>query len=195
MSKSPTLKKSDLTRARILEAARALFAEAGYDGASVREIAAAAAVDPALVIRYFGSKEQLFAAAGRIDLRFPDLEGAPADDIGRRLARHFTVVWSDPLTAPGLKVLLRSAATQQEAAGRMRGVFASQVIPAIRAYDPSGDSDWKAALVASQVLGFALTRYVLELPAMTQLPEDALIAHLGRLIQTALELEPVPGGD
>ena len=72
----------------------------------------------------------------------------------------------------------------------MRGVFASQVIPAIRAYDPSGDSDWKAALVASQVLGFALTRYVLELPAMTQIPEETLIAHLGRLIQTALELEP-----
>jgi len=189
MAKSPSPTKSALTRARILAAAKALFAEHGYAGASVRDIAAAAAADPSLVIRYFGSKEQLFAEAGQIDLCFPDLEGAPADDIGRRLARHFTIIWSDPLTAPGLKVLLRSAATQQEAAGRMRGVFASQVIPAIRAYDPSGDSDWKAALVASQVLGFALTRYVLELPAMTQLPEDALVTHLGRLIQTALELE------
>lgn len=189
MTKSPSPRKSDLTRARILGAARSLFAEAGYDGVSVREIAAAAEADPALVIRYFGSKEQLFAEAGRIDLRLPDLEGVAATDIGRRLARHFTIVWTDPLTAPGLRVLLRSAATQPEAAGRMRGVFASQVIPAIRAYDPSGDSDWKAALVASQVLGFALTRYVLELPAMTQIPEEALVAHLGRLIQAALELE------
>ncbi|MGX1309656.1 AcrR family transcriptional regulator [Amorphus suaedae] len=193
MTRPPYPKKSDLTRARILDAARALFAEAGYAGVSVREIAAEAGADPALVIRYFGSKEQLFAAAARIDLRLPDLEGADPGDVGLRLAKHFTVVWTDPLTAPGLRVLLRSAATQPEVSERMRGVFASQVIPAIRAYDPSGDSDWKAALVASQVLGFALTRYVLELPAMTQLPEAALVAHLGRLIQTALELEPYAG--
>ena len=65
MSKPPAMKKSDLTRARILEAARALFAEAGYDGASVREIAAAAAVDPALVIRNFGSKEPISKARRR----------------------------------------------------------------------------------------------------------------------------------
>ncbi len=143
--------------------------------------------------RYFGSKELLFTAAGRIDLGLPDLEGSIPGDIGRQLAQHFTIVWTDPLTAPGLRVLLRSAATHPEVAARMREVFASQVIPAIRAYDPSGDSDWKAALVSSQVLGFALTRYVLELPAMARLPEPALVVHLGRLIQTALELEPYAG--
>jgi len=86
-------------------------------------------------------------------------------------------------------VLLRSAATQPEAKERMRAVFASQVIPAIRAIDPTGASDWKAALVSSQVLGFALTRYVLELPGIATLPEPILQRHLGRLIQTALELE------
>ncbi|WP_018700446.1 TetR family transcriptional regulator [Amorphus coralli] len=189
MAKSPSPTKSALTRARILAAAKALFAEHGYAGASVRDIAAAAAADPSLVIRYFGSKEQLFAAAGTIDLHLPDLDGVPADAIGHTLARHFTTLWSDPRTAPGLRVLLRSAATQPEAKERMRAVFASQVVPAIRAIDPTGASDWKTALVSSQVLGFALTRYVLELPVIASMSEEALQRYLGRLIQAALELD------
>ena len=82
MDEGKRLKKSDRTRAAIIDAARRLFAEAGYDRTSIRDIAAVAGADPALVIRYFGSKDQLFAQAAEITLRLPDLSAVPAAEIG-----------------------------------------------------------------------------------------------------------------
>ncbi len=194
MPNQPT-RKSDRTRARILAAARELFGEHGFDGVSLRDIAGQADADPALLIRYFQSKDRLFAAAAEIDLRLPELTGARPDDVGCILAAHFVETWEDPRTGTGLRVLLRSAPTQKETAERMRAIFAGQVMPAIRAVDRSGASDWKAAIIASQVLGFALTRYILELPAMTHMPGDELARHLGRLIQTILDSERITDAD
>lgn len=194
MPSQPT-RKSDRTRARILAAARTLFGEHGFDGVSLRDIAGLAKADPALLIRYFHSKDRLFATAAEIDLRLPELTGARPEDVGRILAAHFVATWEDPQTGPGLRLLLRSAPTQKETAERMRAIFAEQVLPAIRTVDRSGASDWKAAIVASQVLGFALTRYILELPAMTHMPGDRLAGYLGRLIQTILDTDRIDGGD
>jgi len=195
MPNRPT-RKSDRTRARILAAARELFGKHGFDGVSLRDIAGQADTDPALLIRYFHSKDRLFAAAAEIDLRLPVLTGARRpEDIGGILAAHFVETWEDPRTGTGLRVLLRSAPTQKEAAERMRAIFAGQVMPAIRAVDRSGASDWKAAIITSQVLGFALTRYILELPAMTHLSGDELARHLARLIQTILETDRFKEGD
>ena len=78
----------------ILAAARELFAAQGYERTTVRDIAARAEIDPALVIRYFGSKDGLFARAAVFDLRLPDLARrwtAPAS--GEALVRHFLDVW------------------------------------------------------------------------------------------------------
>ena len=75
-------KKSDRTRTAITEAARQLFRDRGYERTTVRDIAAAAEVDPALVIRYFGSKDQLFAHSAEIRLDFPDMAALPRDEIG-----------------------------------------------------------------------------------------------------------------
>jgi AcrR family transcriptional regulator len=194
MPNQPT-RKSDRTRARILAAARELFGEHGFDGVSLRDIAGQAGADPALLIRYFQSKDRLFAGAAEIDLRLPELTGARPEDVGRILAAHFVETWEAPRTGTGLRVLLRSAPTQKETAERMRAIFTGQVMPAIRAVDRSGASDWKAAIIASQVLGFALTRYILELPAMTHMPGDELARHLGRLIQTILDSERITDGN
>ena len=70
------ISKSDRTRAHILEAARLLFAEHGYEGASIRDVAARASIDPAMVIRYFHSKDELFARAAVVDLQLPALSGS-----------------------------------------------------------------------------------------------------------------------
>jgi AcrR family transcriptional regulator len=188
-------RKSDRTRARILAAARELFGEHGFDGVSLRDIAGQADADPALLIRYFQSKDRLFAAAAEIDLRLPELTGSRPEDVGRILAGHFVEIWEDPRTGAGLRVLLRSAPTQKETAERMRAIFAAQVMPAIRAVDRSGASDWKAAIISSQALGFALTRYILELPAMTHMPGEELARHLGRLIQTILDTDSTGNGE
>ena len=79
-------RRSDATRAAILAAAREQFAAGGYQAATIRAIAAAAGIDPAMVMRYYGNKEGLFAAAAEFDLRLPDLSGAAAQ---RRSARHW----------------------------------------------------------------------------------------------------------
>ena len=89
-------RKSERTRATILKAAQALFAELGYERTTVRDIAARAAIDPAMVVRYFGSKDALFARATAIDLKLPDLTKITPAQFGDRLIRHFLEVWEGP---------------------------------------------------------------------------------------------------
>src|SRR3954470_8858688 len=115
------------TKAAILAAARTRFAAEGYSSASVRAIARDVGVDAALVVRYFGSKPGLFAAATDVDLRIPDLTDAPADEHGRRLVEHFLSRW-DPGTPEGqvLLIQLRSAASDPDAAAALRELFAHQ---------------------------------------------------------------------
>ena len=86
---SMALTKSDRTRNAILEAARLLFSTRGYDGATIRDVAAEAAIDPAMVIRYFGSKEELFIRAAAIDIRLPALDSLPREEVGEQLVRGF----------------------------------------------------------------------------------------------------------
>src|SRR5919201_1681541 len=91
-------RRSDPTRAAILAAARDRFAADGYDRATIRAIAADAGIDPAMVMRYYGNKEKLFAAAASFDLRLPDLTGLPEAEYGQALVRHFLDRWESEAT-------------------------------------------------------------------------------------------------
>src|SRR3954468_13103455 len=99
----PTPRRSDATKAAILAAAREHFGKCGYQAATSRPIAASANIDPAMVMRYYGNKEGLFAAAADFDLRLPDLQGVPSDDVGTVLVEHFLERWEDD---EALKALL-----------------------------------------------------------------------------------------
>lgn len=178
MAEAP--KKSDRTRSAITRAARALFARQGYDRTTVREIAARAKIDPALVIRYFGSKEQLFALVARFDLNLPDLAAVDRSAIGASLARHYIDLWDGE---SGLPVLLRSAASNDHAAGHLREVFRAQVMPMIAKVPAKLPAAERAGLVASQLLGMALCRYVLKMPPLTAMPKERLVDEIGRTIQ------------
>ena len=183
MSDSPVRKtKSERTRDAILEAARTLFAEKGYDGTTVRDIAAAANIDPAMVIRYFGGKDLLFARAADIDLRLPDISALPRANVGETLVRHFLFMWEDDAGSSPLPIALRSAASNELAAERLREIFASQVAPVI-ARLAGQDTPAVAGLVATQILGLAFARYVLKLPPVVALPRDRLVEEVGRSIQ------------
>ena len=180
------------TKAAILAAARTRFAAEGYSSASVRAIARDVGVDAALVVRYFGSKPGLFAAATDIDLRIPDLTDAPAGEHGERLAGHFLSRW-DAGTPEGqvLLSMLRSAASDPGAAAAMRELFASQLMPGLRRLIPDeAEVPQRVALVASQVLGLALARSVLELPPFDAMPPDVIAANVGATIQRYLH-EPL----
>jgi AcrR family transcriptional regulator len=174
--------KSDRTRAAILEAARELFATEGYERTTVRDIAARASIDPALVIRYFGSKEALFVRAADIELRMPDLAGAPGSR-GEAIVRHFLSIWEGEDGNPGMTILLRSAASNPVAAGKLRDVFAQQVLPAL---GRAGGDPAQAGLVSSQLLGLALCRYVLELPPVVALPVEHIVREVGATLERYL---------
>jgi AcrR family transcriptional regulator len=175
---------SEATKAAILDAARERFAADGYERATIRTIAADAAIDPALVMRYFGSKDQLFAAAASFDLRLPDLAAVPRKNIGATLVGHFVDRWEDDDT---LKALLRAAASNPAAAARFRTIFATQLVPAMsRLFRNRATAATRAGLVASQMLGLAMTRYLLRLPAVVALDRADLVRWLGPTIQRYL---------
>jgi AcrR family transcriptional regulator len=166
--------RSEETRNAILAAARRRFADEGYERATIRAIAADAGIDPSMVMRYYGSKEGLFAAAVDVVLGLPELTGLPPAERGERLVRHFLTLWEGERDTGVLAVLLRSAVTNEAAAERMRTVFATQVGAVIGATAEDGPT--RAALIASQLLGVALCRYVLRLPEIAGLDADALVA-------------------
>ena len=124
--------KAQRTRAAILAAAREQFALHGYDRTSIRAIATQAQIDPAMVMRYFTSKEGLFAAAVDVDLMLPDLKGTPREELGTRLTQHFLDRWEGSLSDDVLVILLRSAVTDPRVAERLQSVFVEQVAAALR---------------------------------------------------------------
>lgn len=181
-------RSSEETKATILAAARERFAADGYERATIRAIAADARIDPSMVMRYYGSKEKLFASAAHFDLELPELAAAPAGEVGRRLVAHFLDRWEDD---EGLMVLLRSGVTNADAAQRMRSIFAGQLLPMVRRF--TGDDDEagrRAGLAASQVLGLALCRYLLAFPPVAAMSRAELVDRVGPALQHYLT-----GGD
>jgi AcrR family transcriptional regulator len=184
MTSATAPRRSDNTRAAILGAARERFAADGYERATIRAIAADAGIDPAMVMRYYGNKEKLFAAAADFDLDLPDLTGVPRRRLGTTLVAHFLRRWSrdDALVA-----LLRAAVTNTVAAHRMQQIFATQLAPQVAAICPDpAEAATRAALIATQMLGFALCRYVLRLPPVSHASTDEIAGWLGPTIQRYL---------
>src|SRR5437588_1040027 len=126
-------RSSDETKAVILAAARERFGAVGFQGATIRAIAADAGIDPAMVMRYYGSKDKLFAAAAEFDLRFPDFTTTDPARVGPSLVRHFLERWEGD---EALVILLRSSATNGEAAQRMQEIFVSQIRPLVASFVP-----------------------------------------------------------
>ncbi|AJC57532.1 TetR family transcriptional regulator [Streptomyces sp. 769] len=183
----PRPRRSDATRAAILAAARDRFAADGYERATIRAIARDAGIDPSMVMRYYGNKEGLFAAASEIDLRAPDLTTVPYEERGARLVRHFIELWESDETLTGM---MRVGVTNEAGAERMRRIFAEQVRPFVDAVCPvPEEAPTRAALIGSQILGMALCRYVLRVAPAVELGHDELVAWLAPTVQRYLTAE------
>lgn len=181
------------SRATILQAARNLFGARGFERTSVRAIAAESGLDGAMVMRYFGSKEHLFAQAMAFDLHLPAAGSISPADLGQGLVRHFLLTWENN---EELQVMLRSAGTNEAAMMRTREIFAGQVLAMVREIPtPDGnamaeqEAVLRAGLVASQILGFALTRYVLRFDGVKDLSTDDAVAWLAPTLQRYLTEE------
>jgi AcrR family transcriptional regulator len=175
--------KSIRTREAIEAAARELFAANGFDRTTVRDIGARAGIDPSMIIRYFGSKDSLFARVATPDLQLASIEIADPAKTGESIVRHFLEIWEGEKGGGGMRVLLRSAASNEEAAERMRAIFASQVFPAIVAAGPAETAVMRAGLVATQLIGLAMTRYVLGVPPVVAMPKDFIVRTIGETTQ------------
>ncbi|ANE81852.1 TetR family transcriptional regulator [Mycobacterium adipatum] len=172
------------TKAAILAAARERFAAEGYERGTIRAIAADAGIDPAMVMRYFGNKEGLFAAAAEFDLELPDLSVVPVEQLGAALAEHFVQRWERD---EALLILLRAGVTNDAVAERMRTIFAAQLAPVIgKALGDSRQAPLRASLAASQVLGMALCRYVLAFGPLAEMTRSEVVEWIGPTLQRYL---------
>ncbi|MFI6362723.1 TetR/AcrR family transcriptional regulator [Nocardia sp. NPDC050630] len=187
----PPARRSDATRAAILVAARARFAAEGFRKATIRAIAADAAIDPSMVMRYFGSKDGLFAAAVDVRLDLPDLAAADPDAIGELLIRRFLAIWEDQPDNKVLVILLRSSITDEAVSERFRQIFAEQVLPAVLRFGDPHDAQRRGGLIVTQLLGLALCRYVLELPPVVGLTREQIIADIAPTLQRYLMSTPI----
>ena len=174
------------TRAEVLAAARASFAERGFRGTTIRAVAASAGVDPALVHHYFGSKDDLFVAALQIpvdprEVLAPVVAAGP-DGAGERLMRTLLGVWDDPAVQPGLLALVRSLISD-DSGGLVRDAFIPVVVGPVLATLVADRPDVRIPLVASQVVGLIVARYVIALPPMAQMPAEDVVARVGPVVQ------------
>lgn len=176
------------TRDRILVAAREEFSERGYEKTSVRGIAKAAGVDSALVHHYFGTKEQVFAAA--IEVVFaPALNASdtvaegPLDGVGERLTRFIFGVWENPTTRTPLLAIVRSAVNNETAAAIFRRLIASQLLRRIAAQVDLPDAELRAELAAAQLVGTAMLRYVIKVEPLASADPEQIIARLAPVVQ------------
>lgn len=178
------------TRADLLSAARRRFGTEGYDRTTIRAIAADVGVDAALVLRYFGSKQELFAAAADLNLDLPDLTAvAPGRLAGALLARFFAV-WEDDET---FLALLRASMTSESVAETLRQVFAAQVEPTLSAVVPDHPRE-RAGLVGAFIIGLATTRYALAAPGLAAMDRDQITAWATPVVDQLLTgpAPPVP---
>jgi AcrR family transcriptional regulator len=161
-----------------------MLATRGYEATTIRAVAAQANIDPSIVMRYYGNKEGLFAAAIAVDLQLPDPHGLPREQVGEMLARHMVARWEGELSDELIILLLRSAATNSAAAEQLRRVFDDQVLSFVTTV--AGDDAHprrRAAMISAHVLGVAYCRYIAQLSAMVEMDADTLAATLSPVLQ------------
>ncbi|MFI1014095.1 TetR family transcriptional regulator [Streptomyces sp. NPDC020965] len=177
-------------RERILDAARTEFAERGYDRTSMRGVARAAGVDPALVHHYFGTKDEVFAAAIEVSfepaLVVPVILGQGPDGIGERLARYFIGVWENPDSRAPMLAIIRSALTHEEAAKVLRGFVLRRLLERIAADLAVPNPQFRAELAAAHMIGIAIMRYVIQVEPLASADPEEIVTMVAPTLQRYL---------
>jgi AcrR family transcriptional regulator len=179
-----------VTRDAVLAAAQRQFAELGYDRTSLRSIANEAGVDQKLVAYFFGTKQALFVAATQLPFNpsaaIPHVLGGDVRGRGERLARLIVGLLESPEAGPKLIGLVRAAAAEPEAARLVRDLFGREIWGPAAAKLPVNDPALAVNQIATQVLGLAMTRYVVRAEPLASMPADRVIQVLTPTLQRLL---------
>ncbi|WP_019854684.1 TetR family transcriptional regulator [Actinopolyspora mortivallis] len=176
----------DETRRALLTAARTAFAENGYDGATVRDIARRAGVDPAMVRHWFGGKERLFTAAVSLPLEparlLPDLLDGPRERLGERVLGTFLRTW-DEAGGGEFTALVRSVSDREEAGRMLREFLTSTLLEPLLRELRADRTGLRAALCASQLVGLGMIRYVIRLSPLDEADVETVTRTMAPTVQ------------
>jgi AcrR family transcriptional regulator len=181
---------SSRTREAILGSARRLFAELGYDRTTIRAVAAEADVDAALVIHFFGSKQQLFLSV--VELPFEPAEVLPRllegdrAAVGERFARFLVSVLEDAEARGRLTGMVRAAASEPAAARMLRELITERVLGPLAEALGVENARLRATLVGSQVVGLVMARHVVGVEPLASLEGEALVGAVAPTFQRYL---------
>jgi AcrR family transcriptional regulator len=177
--------------ARIIASAREQFAETGWAGTTIRAVARTADVDPALVYHYFGSKENLLDVATTPPQRFLDSVArtwkAPLPELGRELLKNMLGAWSDPEIGPVLRSIVQTAAHEPNTRDKLCRVVEASLMGVAELGADDEDRRIRSGLVASQMIGFALMRYVWKIEPIVSMSEDQVLAAVAPNVQRYID--------
>lgn len=170
-------------------AARTAFAARGYDAVSIRAIARNANVDPALVHRFFGSKESVFVAAMQLPITpsrlVPAILAPGPEQLGERVVETLLTVYDNTSAAQPFQAFLRAAVTNEQAAKMLREFLITEILGRVAAAAPD-QPELRSALAATQILGLVMTRYVVRVPQIAEAERSHLAACVGPTVQRYL---------
>ncbi|GJN99083.1 putative transcriptional regulator, TetR family protein [Mycobacterium marinum] len=183
-----TERKGQRTRRRILDAARAVFAEVGYERATIRGIAAAAGVDKSSIIKYFGTKQALFHEAVHWDIPVAELSTDDAGQTTENYARAMLTAWAADPNSP-MAVLLRTSMTSEDAADILRRHITTQGVDAVAATIDASDARLRAAVAGAILMGIASQRFILRMPDLVNADIDDILRLVTPLLRSLIDPE------
>ncbi len=178
------------TEAAILDAARELFAELGYERTTIRGVASRAGVDPALVMQYFGNKEGLFGASAKWIGEHESILAATSDTLAAAALDDLFGRFEDGPDRDSAVALMRACLTHPTAAAVMRDEVMCERAAAVADVIGGDDAELRAGLVGACIIGLGMARYLLELPAVTHADRADIV----RILEPALRAIISPDG-
>jgi AcrR family transcriptional regulator len=177
------------TRQAILDAARARFASDGFTATTIRRVAADAGVDASLVIQFFRSKDELFAAVMSISpdalARFSTAFEGPDEHLGERVVRAYLDAWEGTDSEP-LMAMLRGAIANEQASAQLREFIQARLLDGVKSRAVGDDAAVRAGLASSMLVGIVVGRRIVGVPTISNVDRETLVAIAAPAIQSVL---------
>ena len=178
------------TKAAILRAASKEFSHAGYEAASLRSVARRAGVDPALVHHYFKDKDDLFVQTMHIPVNPGEIIAqaatAPLEQMGEALVRALLTIWRKPAFRTAVTAMIRGLISSSSATKILRPFLQKEIFSRLGSRLPEDSAEPRVALVASQIIGLIVARYIIDLEPLASMDDEQVIELVAPTIQRYL---------